>query len=142
MLLRGVINLIQVNLTGVVVASVAAMGVGFAWYSPKMFGREWMKLKGVSGERRDKTAMLKVFIPIFLTTLMSAYILSLFMHYAGAFTIINGAKTGLWAYLGFVLPMGLANHLFSKKPFKLFLIESGHYLVGLLVMGGVLAFLY
>lgn len=134
--------MIQVNLTGVVVASIAAMGVGFAWYSPKMFGREWMKLRGVSTGMMDKSGMMNVFVPIFLTTLISAYILSLFMHYAGAFTIVNGAKTGLWAYLGFVLPTGLASHLFSRRPFKLFLIESGHYLVGFLVMGAILAFLY
>ena len=135
-------ELIQVNLVSVVVASVAAMGVGFAWYSNALFGKKWMKLTGRSEANMDKSGMMKTFGVTFLVTLVSAYILSMFIHYAGAYTIFNGAKTGLWAFLGFVLPTTLANHLFSKEPHELYVIVAGHHLVGLLLMGAILAAWY
>lgn len=134
--------MIQVNLVAVVVASAAAMGVGFAWYSKALFGNRWIKLTDISGDKMNKSAMMKTFGLTFLVTLLSAYILSLFIHYAGAYTLFNGAKTGLWAWLGFVMPTTLANHLFSKEPHELYAIVAGHHLVGLLVMGAILAAWY
>ena len=134
--------MIQVNLVSVGVASIAAMGIGFAWYSKAMFGNQWTKLTGMSGDKMDKSAMMKTFGITFIVTLISAYILSMFIHYAGAYTLINGAKTGLWAWLGFVMPTTLANHLFSKEPPELYAIVAGHHLVGLLVMGAILAIWY
>ena len=123
-------------------ASVAAMGVGYLWYSSFLFGKKWMKLEGLSKETMDNSGMAKTYLVMFLATFISGYILSLFIHYAGAFTLVNGAKTGLWAWIGFVMPTGLANHLFSKKPLQLFLLQTGHHLVSLMVMGALLAVWY
>lgn len=133
---KGVINLIQVNFFAVVVASIAAMLVGFIWYSQILFGKQWMKL---SGNNMQGPGMVKTFAAVFLATLISAYILSIFIHYAGAYSWLLGAKTGLWAFLGFVMPTTLANHLFSKKPLHLYLIQSGHHLIALMIMGAILA---
>lgn len=130
--------MIQVNLISVVVASVASMGVGFVWYSEKVFGKTWMKLEGLDKDKLDKSGMAKKFATMFLATLVSAYILSLFTHYAGANNLVLGAKTGLWAWLGFVMPTGLANHLFSQKPMPLFYLQTGHHLAVLIVMGAIL----
>lgn len=130
--------MISVNLTAVLVASIVAMGVGFAWYSEAVFGKRWMKLEGLDKSKLDKSGMAQKFALMFLATLISAYILSLFIHYAGAAGWILGAKTGLWAWLGFVMPAGLGNHLFSKKPFELFLVQTGHHLTGLLLMGAII----
>ena len=131
--------MIPVNLISVVIASVADMAVGFAWYSDVAFGKRWKKLTDV---KMDGAGMGKTFGITFLVTLISAYVLSIFMHYAGAYGLILGAKTGLWAWLGFVMPVQLSTHLFTKKPFELFLVDSGHHLVALLVMGAVLGYWY
>lgn len=134
--------MIEVNLTAVAVASVAAMGVGFVWYMPRVFGDRWMKLEGLTEGSLDKSGMGKIFGIMFLTTLVSAYILSLFIHYAGAYNLVLGAKTGLWAWIGFVMPTSLANHLFTKKPFELYMLQSGHHLVGLMVMGAIIGVMF
>lgn len=128
--------MIQVNLLAIVIASLAAMGVGFIWYSQAVFGKLWMKLEG-----RPMTGpgMEKIFAILFLATLISAYILSIFIHYAGAYGWFLGAKTGLWAWLGFVMPMTLANHLFSKKTLQLYMLQAGHHLIALMIMGAILA---
>ena len=134
--------MIQVNYLGIVVASVAAMGVGYAWYSNLMFGKRWMKLEGLSENTMNKSGMGMKMGIMFLTTLISAYILSLFIHYGGAYTLFNGVKTGFWAWVGFVMPTGLAHHLFSRKPLELFLIQTGHHLTAFLIMGGILAWMW
>lgn len=133
--------MIQVNLQAVVIASVATMVVGFVWYSNSAFGKRWQRLTGMSGEKQDKSGMGKIFGITLVVTLISAYILSIFIHYAGAYGLILGAKTGLWAWLGFVMPTQLITYLFTKKPFELFLVDTGHHLATLLVMGAVLGYL-
>ena len=73
-------NLIQVNLSAVVIASAAAMGVGFVWYSQAVFGKSWTKLENLDKNKLDKLGMGKIFGITFLVTLVSAYILSIFIH--------------------------------------------------------------
>lgn len=133
-------NLIQVNLMSILFAGVLAMAVGIVWYSDAVFGKRWQRLLAVSGDKMDKSGMGKILGITFVTTLISAYILSMFMHYAGAYGTLLGAKTGLWVWLGFIMPTQLANNLFTKKPFELFLVDTGHHLTVFLVMGAVLGY--
>lgn len=130
--------MIPVNLTAVFVAALASMAVGFAWYSNAVFGKRWTQLTGISPDKMDKSKMMGVYILMFVVSLVTGYILSIFIHYAGAKTLILGAKTGLWAWIGFVMPATLANHLFSKRPNELYVVETGHHLANLLVMGAIL----
>jgi hypothetical protein len=134
--------MIQVNLTAVVLASVAAMGVGFIWYSDTLFGKKWAKYNNLSGPKMEKEAMIKNFSITFVGALISAYILSMFMHYAGAINVVDGVKTAFWAWLGFVLPTGLANSLFLKRSLEAYCLEAGHHLVALAVMGAIIAYMY
>lgn len=135
------IKLIQVNLVAVAAAGVAAMVVGSVWYGP-LFGKEWMKLAGAKKEDVKKSEMPKLYGIMFIGTLFEAYILSMFIHYAGAYTLFDGAKTGSWAWLGFVGPVMLGNYMFAKKPLKLFGIDAGYALVNLLVMGAIIASMF
>ena len=135
------INLIQVNYVAVVLSAVAAMIVGSIWYGP-LFGKAWMKLVGISKDDVKKSEMPKLYGIMFVGALVEAYVLSHFIHYAGAYTLVLGAKTGLWAWLGFVATVMIGNYMFSKKPIKLFYIDAGYALVNLMVMGAIIATLY
>lgn len=133
--------MIQVNLMAVALAGVSAMVVGSVWYGP-LFGKEGMKLVGIKKEDVKKGEMPKLYGIMFVGALLEAYVLSMFIHYAGAVGLFNGAKTGLWAWLGFVGPVMLGNYMFAKKPLKLFGIDAGYALANLLVMGAILALLW
>jgi len=78
---------------------------------------------------------------MFITSLITAYVLFHFIWYAapGSFTLFISVKTALWAWIGLVGPISLTKHLFSpdKKPINLLLIETGHHLVSLMMMGVV-----
>lgn len=133
--------MIQVNLAGVAVAAASAMVLGSLWYGP-LLGKEWMKLVGISKDDVKKSEMPKLYGIMFVGAILEAYVLSMFIHYAGAVGLVNGAKTGLWAWLGFVGPVMLANYMFAKKPLKLYKIDAGYALVNLLVMGAIIASMF
>ncbi len=134
-------DLIQVNYLAVVLSAVAAMIVGGIWYGP-LFGKKWMKLVGMSKADVNKKEMPKLYGIMFLGVLVEAFILSHFIHYAGAYTLFNGIKTGVWAWIGFVGVVMLGNYMFAKRPLKLFYIDAGYALVNLMIMGAILATLW
>ncbi len=129
--------MIQVNYVAVLISAVAAMVVGSVWYGP-LLGATWMKLAGLRKEDADKSQMPKLYGIMFVGVLVEAYILSHFIHYAGAYSLVNGMKTGVWAWLGFVAPVMLGNYMFTKKPMQLYYIDAGYALVNLVVMGAIL----
>ncbi len=133
---------IAVNYVAVVVAAVVAFLIGWAWHSPLLFGKMWMELSGMTEKKMKsmpKDAMMKSMVGGFITTLISAYVLAHFVGYTQATTAVAGAMTGFWAWLGFTATVQMGGVLWEGKPFKLFLIGAGHTLVGMLVMGAILA---
>lgn len=130
--------MIAVDLTAVAIAGVSAMVTGGIWYGP-LFGKDWMKLVGIRKEDIKKGEMPKMYGVMFAASLVEAYMLSIFIHYAGAYTLFDGIKTGVWVWIGFVGTVMLGNYMFSKKPMKLFFIDSGYALVNLMVMGAIIA---
>ena len=130
--------MIQVNYVPVLLAAVAAMVVGSLWYGP-LFGKMWMKLVGVNKEDVNKSDMPKLYGIMFVGALVEGYVLSHFIHYAGAVGLVLGAKTGLWAWLGFVATTMIGNYMFAKRPLNLYFIDAGYALVNLVVMGAIIA---
>ena len=130
--------MIQVNYLAVLLAAVSAMVVGSLWYGP-LFGNMWMKLIGISKSDINKSEMPKLYGIMFIGALVEAYVLSHFIHYAGAYTLVNGIKTGVWAWLGFVATVMIGNYMFAKRPMNLFYIDCGYALVNLMIMGAIIA---
>ena len=134
----------SVNFLAVVVASIASMAIGFVWYSPFAFGKTWMKLMGKSAkdmEAGKKKSNMPLMMGVnFISTLVMAYVLALFMLYSGSdWTPMQGAMAAFWAWLGFVATVTLSSVLWEGKPVKLYILNAAHYLVGMLVMGAIIA---
>lgn len=132
-----------VNLTAVLVAAIASMAVGFAWYSTALFGKQWMKLVGMTNKhmKEAKWGMGKTYGISFVSSLVMAYVLAHVLSYVGATTWQTGAQGGFWMWLGFVATTGVNEHLFAvkPKPWTLYLINQGNLLVSLLATGAILA---
>lgn len=71
--------------------------------------------------------------------LVMAYVMAHFVDYTGSTSAAMGMQTGFWAWLGFVAPVMLGTVLWEGRPWKLFWLQSGYYLVTLMVMGAILA---
>ena len=99
------------------------------------------KLQGLLPPKTDLQTAASGFknLGAFVSAVMMAYVLALFIGFVQAKTVLSGAGIGLWAWVGFVAAPKLSNYLFSGWSRDLYLINNGYHLVSLLVMGAMLA---
>ena len=132
---------VDLNYWAILVAGVASYVIGMVWYMA--MSKPWMKLVGLEGtskEEMKKMAGAKSYIKAFIAGLIMAWVLAHFVQYAEADTLWLGALTGFWAWLGFVATTSLSRFLWEpNSPKKLWLMNNGNHLLGLLVMGAILA---
>ena len=139
--------MVDINYWAVLVSAVASMVVGFIWYGP-LFGKVWSQLMGWGEMTPEKMAeMQKKAMPKYAITFLGALVMGFVLSHALVFasTYLNesgvsaGLQTGFWNWLGFIVPISLGSVLWDGKPWKLWFINAGYYLVGLLLMGVILA---
>lgn len=135
---------VQVNFWAVLAASVAAMILGSLWYSPLLFAKAWMRAIGKDPNDTVEMDHMKkgaghAYVGMFITALITAYILAHFAQYAGATTVMGGLQLGFWAWLGFIATVQLGTVLFENRSKKLYFINTGFQLVNMLAMGVILA---
>ena len=133
----------DINYLTVLVSSLFVMGLGAFWYSPAGFGKSWMRLMGISMEKMDemkaKGGMGKSYGLAMLGNLVMVYVLAHFVEAGNALTAWEGAQIGFWAWLGFVAMPSMNTVIWEGKPWKLYLINIGYYLVALKIAGAILA---
>ncbi len=128
----------QINYLAVVVAAVINMGLGFMWYGP-LFGKSWMKMVGLSKEDVKNTSMVQPMIIGFASALVMAYVLNNFVRMDGGGTAMAGAMVGFWIWLGFLATSFVSVVIWERKSWNLYALNSGYYLVLLLINGAMLA---
>ena len=132
----------RINYPAVVASAVTYWVLGALWYSPLLFARPFIALKGWTPEELaavQAASHSKEIAAALAGSLLLAYVLAHFVKFTGAETARAGARTGFWLWLGFVLTTGLETVLFEGRPFGLYLINNGYHLVGLCGMGALLA---
>lgn len=127
----------EINYLAVLFAAILNMGLGFAWYSPQLFGSQWLKEVGLKKESTKNPGPMFLLLP-FAGALIMNYVLAHFVAYAGGKNAIDGIITGVWAALGFVATTTLVNYLFAGKSKELYLIDVGYHLIGLVLSGAIL----
>ena len=127
---------ILVNWWAVIVAAVVKFLIGWGWYAPPVFGKQWAELSGRKMD--DMSGLAPAIVVQLIGDLVMAYILARFVGHYGAVKLIDGAIVGFMAWLGFVATIMLSSVFYEKKPFQLFVINSGYQLVGIVVMGAIL----
>ncbi len=132
----------RINYTAVVASAAAYWVLGAVWYSPLLFARPFIALRGWTPEQLaavESQGHAGEVGLAFLTSLLLAYVLAHFVKFTGAETAASGALTGFWLWLGFVVTTNASTVLFEGRPAGLYLINSGYHLAGLLGMGALLA---
>lgn len=129
----------------ILLCGISNMVIGFVWYSPMLFGNAWAKMTemGKMSKEEMKAMMPKVYGLSFLTAMVTALFLALFLRSISAqSSLLAAMNIAFFIWLGFVASTQFTNWLFSKKPFKLFLIDTGYQLVAYLAMSVVIVTLF
>jgi len=134
---------VTINYWAVLLAGVLSMALGALWYSPYLFGMTWVKLSKFSTKdlaRLKKSGSVKrSYTIMFLTTLVTGYVLSHFVDYIGAASLLGGVQLGFWIWLGIAAPLQLGMVLWEGRPVKLYFLITGHTLANLVLVSAVLA---
>ena len=136
-------HLHHLNLLAILVAAISTMFVGFIWYSPILFAKAWMREMGydpndkASADKMRKSAG-PAYAGSFVASLISAFILAMFLHHMQVHDLEYGLLVGSHVWLGFVATVQLTGALFTKQSMKLFAINTGYQLVCYLVMSAIL----
>ena len=132
---------VDTNYLAVFIAALIYYGGGALWYSPLLFGKQWMVLVGLSEEnlRETKKDAWKSYSTSFIAALIISYGLARIEAYMNVITIAGGLQTGFWAWFCFVISTMATNNAFAGRPSRLLIIDGGYHLYGFLVMGIILA---
>jgi hypothetical protein len=129
-----------VNEVAILVTSILSVAAGSVWYSPLLFGEQWMRAAGL--EAKDLAMSTK---QIFLRVVLGV-VANLVLFYVLA-RFINASRTGgdsLWA-LGIALVLFLtastmSTVIWEKRSWLYIIIHIGYAAVAIFGGLGVLAF--
>jgi hypothetical protein len=143
---------VTVNLLAVLLAVVVAFVANFVWFGPKTFYPVWARALGKDPSQpaaaEQGLGMGAVFGLTIVGSLVMALTLCWVLQAAMAVYDKTDASLGFGAVTGAALGIGIAaaaslgHRLFAGQGLKVWAIEVGGDILGLTLMGLVLAFFY
>lgn len=129
----------QINFLAVLVAAVATFMVGGLWYG-LLFAKRWAEVHGYTEDQLQAMAKKqgRNFAVFFVSDLVMGVILSLLIINLHLQNAVQGAGLGFLMWLGIAATIGACKNAANNKPLAAFVIDTGHELTALLVMGMIL----
>jgi len=127
------------NHLAIIASGVFLWLFGAVWYSPPLFAKPWMAMLGIQKGQSKQASLIAGMISSLIGDLVLSFILAHFIIWSDASTIGWGALIGFLVWCGFFAAPNLPQGIYEGRPFKLFAINNGYWLIGLLVSGGLIA---
>ena len=131
--------MVRINYWAVVVVAVVAFVVGAVWYSPFLFGKAYMEVRGLNpGAMADMKPLPGELLGEFAKNLVVAFVLAHFVVRLGVSDWKGAVQLGLWVWVGFQAMLLMGAVLHEKMPWTLYAIHAGDALVKTLSMTVIL----
>jgi Protein of unknown function (DUF1761) len=127
---------LHVNIWAVLLSTVVSTILGIFWYSPNVLGSVWVKEHGFA-EQQLKPSIIN-YLGALLINFVLAYVLNMLIHTFHVTGLANGLGLGFFIWLGFIATTHFSGVLWAKKPFVVFFIDAGFYLVNLLIISSIM----
>lgn len=127
----------DVNWLAVVLAMVASMALGAAWYT--VLSKQWLAATGKTIEdiQAGSGGTVTPFIWGAVCLLIMAYFLALLTPVImGEMNVYNAVLVGVHMWFGFMLTTMVLNHRYEGQKWSLAFINGG-YLLGTVVVQGI-----
>jgi hypothetical protein len=129
-----------INHLAVVIAAVVAWLAGAAWYIT--LSKSWMAAQGFTpehmAEAKQRPGAYLPFLYTLVAQLIMAWMLAGIIGHLGALTLRGGVITAFFCWFGFVITTLVANYTFGMRRWLLIVIDGGHWLLVLLLMGAII----
>jgi hypothetical protein len=126
------------NHWALLVSALILWFLGAIWYSPVLFAKPWMAIIGIKPDKKSNS-MIVGMISSFIGDLILALVLAHIVLWSGAESYGWGAFIGFLIWLGFFAAPSFPQGVYEGRPFKIFAINMGYWLVGLMIVGALLA---
>ena len=127
------------NHLAIIACGVMLWVLGAIWYSPALFAKPWMAILGITKGSSKRGTLVLGMISSFICDIVIAFILEHLIVWSGAPTFGWGVFIGCLAWVGVYGSINLPQNIYEGRPFKLFAINGGYWLLGLALTGGILA---
>ncbi len=132
---------VEVNWLAVLFATLSTMVVGSIWYTPKVFGKAWIRLAHINQKDLEKRGMMPILVTL-VVSFISAYILAHIAYLANAYYdnsfLQDSVTTAFWVWLGFTAARIITHDAFEGRRKKLTLMTISHEFVTFIVMGVII----
>lgn len=126
-----------ISYLGAFLAAVAAWVFGAVYYG--LLGSAWMAAAGLTKERIGRPSPVPFILSFLAAVVMAIVLAGVIGHLGpGQVTIRNGMLSALFLWGGFVATTILVNNAYQLRPYRLSLIDAGHWLGAMLIMGAVI----
>jgi hypothetical protein len=131
------------NMTAVLLAAVAAWIFGAIYYS--LLGKAWLAAQGETSESmraknagKSGIARIAPFIISFAAEIVMAAGLQGILFHSAMDTMRQGIIAGALTWLGFIATTVAVNNAYPGRRFMLTVIDAGHWLGVMLIIGAVI----
>lgn len=136
-----------INSLAVIIAAVAGWLAGALYYGA--LANRWVAAHGKTmeafkAEQAAHRGTVHAWLPFalaFLAELVMAYVLAGMVGHLGAVTIRSAVISGLFVWAGFMITTMLVNNAFAGRRYVLTVIDAGHWLAVVVVMGVVIGWM-
>jgi hypothetical protein len=128
---------LHVHLLAVLIVTVIQWLLGVLWFGYVFKDRWRVLVKYAEGDKPSSPwfGMITAFVANLILTFVLAHIIV----WAGASAFTEGVWQGALCWLGFMAPPMFTQHIFERRPAKLFAINAAYWLLAMMLGGGVLA---
>ncbi|MBZ5859028.1 DUF1761 domain-containing protein [Flavihumibacter profundi] len=129
----------SINWLAVLVAGLSGFATGGIWYSPALFGKQWMKDSQLTEADIKNGNKAKIFGFTAIFSLVMAANLAIFlvdtpqMKTDLTWGATAGFLAGIWTFCAIAI-----HSLFELKSWRHILINGGYSLVALTIMGAII----
>jgi hypothetical protein len=123
--------MVRVNFVALTIVVVVAFIASSLWYSPLLFGHQFLELSGFSVAPHPSA--VKAICELFRTFILG-YVLARLISLLGIKNLKSALTFGLWLWLGFPVVLLTGSILWQNIPWRLAAIHSGDWLVKLILI--------
>lgn len=131
---------VSTHLVGILLAIVATYVVGFIWHGP-LFGKQWMALNNMTPPAKGEmkfSMMMPGLTANFVMVFVQAAVLGRAYQILALSSIMDAFVIAIIVWLPFTALSLVNTNAWLGKPWKLTVLDVGHYLVSILAVAAVL----
>jgi hypothetical protein len=134
-------HIFNVSPLAVLIVAVIQWLLGAIWYG-FVFKARWKALVGIP-EGSSSNAWFPM-VAAFVANIVLAFVLAIVVgqNILAPTNFPGGVYAGALVWVGFMAPPLFTQHIFEKRPAKLFAINAAYWLLAMMLGGGVMANLH